>query len=247
MANKSNRPNNQRLDKEMAARGLTLSRSQSENLINLGHVQVNGQTVLKPAKIVARTDKIKIRHEVQYVSRAALKLKSASENFGLIFRDQTVLDVGSSTGGFTDYALRRGAAKVVAVDVGTNQLHPTLRGDARIELYEQTDIRDYVKTDTLHYDKILIDVSFISLRDILPALLAVADKQTEIIAMCKPQFEAGDNKKHDGVIKNKTMRREVLKSFEQWLAKNGFRISNKADSEVSGKKGNVERFYLLKI
>lgn len=247
MARNPNRPDHQRLDKEMSDRGLTLSRSQAENLIDLGHVQVNGQTVLKPAKIVARTDKIKVNYEVQYVSRAALKLKSAAEDFKLYFKDQIILDVGSSTGGFTDFVLRQGAKKVVAVDVGSEQLHPTLRANERIELHEQTDIRDFAKSDNRKFNKIMIDVSFISLREVLPSLNALANKDTEIIAMCKPQFEAGSQQKHNGVIKNKTMRREVLKSFEQWLAQNRFRSIDKADSEVSGKKGNVERFYLLKI
>jgi 23S rRNA (cytidine1920-2'-O)/16S rRNA (cytidine1409-2'-O)-methyltransferase len=164
-----------------------------------------------------------------------------------------VLDVGSSTGGFTDYALQHGARKVYAVDVGTEQLHPKLRRDPRIELYEKTDIRD-VSTGSSGKirlsstpDIIVIDVSFISLRDILPHIAKrIAGVNTEIIAMAKPQFEAGKQQVNKGVIKNDTVRRAILKDFEAW-AKQLFTVVDKADSEVSGGKGNRERFYKLRL
>jgi 23S rRNA (cytidine1920-2'-O)/16S rRNA (cytidine1409-2'-O)-methyltransferase len=153
-----------------------------------------------------------------------------------------VLDVGSSTGGFTDYSLRHGAKKVFAVDVGTKQLHPDLLGNPKIELHEQTDIRDFMPSKTP--DIVLIDVSFISLKEILPHVAKICGKNTQVVAMFKPQFEAGDSVKHKGVIKNDSMRRTILKNFEEWV-KNYFIIVNKADSAVAGAKGNQERFYLL--
>jgi 23S rRNA (cytidine1920-2'-O)/16S rRNA (cytidine1409-2'-O)-methyltransferase len=156
-----------------------------------------------------------------------------------------VLDVGSSTGGFTDFALKHGAKKVIAVDVGTNQLHPTLRNNPKIELHEQTDIRNFHKPKE-QIDLVLIDVSFISLREILPSIARLVNDKTYVVAMAKPQFEAGDSIKHKGVIKNEKMRRNTLATLENWI-KNLFIIIDKADSQVSGSKGNVERFYLLRL
>jgi len=182
--------------------------------------------------------------EVQYVSRAGLKLESVADILKLDFRGKTVLDVGSSTGGFTDYALRRGAKKVFAVDVGTDQLHPSLRGDKRIELHEKTDIRDFYMKEKPNI--IVIDVSFISLREILPHLYNfLSDTDTQIVAMVKPQFEAGKDQTNKGIIKNDAMRRQILKDFEDWSHKYFF-IQSKRDSDVAGAKGNQERFYLLK-
>jgi 23S rRNA (cytidine1920-2'-O)/16S rRNA (cytidine1409-2'-O)-methyltransferase len=158
------------------------------------------------------------------------------------FAGKTVLDVGSSTGGFTDYALQHGASKVLAVDVGTDQLHPSLHGDERIELHEKTDIRDF-KTD-INVDIVVIDVSFISLREILPSVAEIAPG-AQIVAMVKPQFEAGKHQVNKGVIKNDAVRRQILKDFEVW-AKDLFVVVDKRDSEVAGSKGNRERFYLLK-
>ncbi|NTW62227.1 TlyA family rRNA (cytidine-2'-O)-methyltransferase, partial [Candidatus Saccharibacteria bacterium] len=149
------------------------------------------------------------------------------------------------TGGFTDYALRRGAQKVYAVDVGTDQLHPSLRSDKRIELHEKTDIRSFRLNDMP--DLVVMDVSFISLREILPHIHdSLSDKNTQIVAMVKPQFEAGRDQVNKGVIKNDSIRRQILKDFEDW-AKDRFVIVDKRDSEVAGAKGNRERFYLLGI
>jgi 23S rRNA (cytidine1920-2'-O)/16S rRNA (cytidine1409-2'-O)-methyltransferase len=178
----------------------------------------------------------------RYVSRAALKLAGAAAKFRLDFKGKIVLDVGSSTGGFTDYSLKHGAQKVIAVEAGTGQLHPSLRVESRVELHEKTDIREF-KTDSIP-DIVLIDVSFISLRQVLPAVAKLCGQQTQIMAMVKPQFEAGAKDLNKGVIKNDSIRRRILKDFELW-AKNYFIIRDKADSEVAGAKGNQERFYLL--
>ena len=234
----------QRLDVSMAGQGLVPSRSQAESYVRLGQVTVNGRVATKAGQLVSETDDVKLLIEEQYVGRAALKLKSAAELFKINFTDKTVLDVGSSTGGFTQYALQHGARKVIAVDVGTDQLHPSLRGDVRIELHEKTDIRDFTTRE--HIDMVVGDVSFISLREILPYVASLVDTQADIIAMVKPQFEAGQSSlKHKGVIKNDKMRREILKDFEAW-ALQYFRILAKADSGVAGGKGNVERFYVLR-
>lgn len=234
-----------RLDQLVHAKGLVASRSQAENWIRLGKVKVNGAVITKAGQYVDEAAHIELIAVEQYVSRAALKLASVASTLRLQFKDKVLLDVGSSTGGFTDYALRAGAAKVIAVDVGTEQLHPSLRGNPKIELHEQTDIRDL---DTLSSmpDIVVIDVSFISLREVLPHIASLCSPATHIVAMVKPQFEAtASNLKHKGVIKNDRMRRDILKQFEEWT-RSYFIIEDKADSEVAGSKGNIERFYLLR-
>lgn len=234
----------QRLDKELVKQGIVATRSQAESYIRLGSVTVNGREVKKPGLPIREGDKIKLNVRDQYVSRAGMKLESIAKGFSLDFRGKTVLDVGSSTGGFTDYALRNGAQKVIAVDVGTNQLHPSLRNNPKVELHEQTDIRQ-IKQLSASPDYVVIDVSFISLREILPSVTTLTCAGTKIIAMVKPQFESGSGgHKHKGVIKNEKMRREILKDFEIWT-KVRYKILEKADSQVSGEKGNKERFYLL--
>ena len=234
----------QRLDQVLVGLGLVATRSQGESYIKLGHIKVNGRVVNKPGNLVDETDLVTISSVEQYVSRAALKLASVSSALKLDFNNKTVLDVGSSTGGFTDYALKHGAKKVIAVEVGTDQLHPSLRGNPQIELHEKTDIRDF-KTDQ-NIDIVVADVSFISLRLILPSVAKLCTKSTKIAVMVKPQFEAAQsNLKHNGVIKNDSMRRDILKDFEAWTH-SSFVIINKADSEIAGAKGNKERFYLLR-
>lgn len=232
-----------RLDAELTRRGLVQSRSQAESWIKLGKVSVAGKVTTKPGSFVAADTEITFNVSEQYVSRAGLKLASVAKLLKLDFRNKTVLDVGSSTGGFTDYALQHGADKVYAVDVGTEQLHPSLRANPKIELHEKTDIRDFTLESKPHI--VVIDVSFISLREILPHVaLALSDGQTQIVAMVKPQFEAGRDQVSKGIIKNDGVRRQILKDFETW-AKDYFVIQDKRDSDVAGSKGNRERFYLL--
>lgn len=255
-----------RLDHTLYKLGLVTSRSQGESYIKLGKVYVDGKQITKPGYFVAATANIDLKQTEQYVSRAGLKLASVAQDLRLDFTNKIVLDVGSSTGGFTDYALKHGAKKVFAIDVGTKQLHPSLLGDSRIELHEQTNILDvkilgangvndtiapnsqldtplvYITTP----DVVLIDVSFVSLRALLPHIATLCSKQTQIVAMLKPQFEAGNDSKDKGVIKNDAVRRQIIKDFELW-SKRYFIIKNTVDSEVAGAKGNRERFYLLHV
>lgn len=233
-----------RLDVEMVRRGIVSSRSQAESYIKLGKVKAQGRVVTKSGFMVDDSSEIELVDVEQYVSRAALKLASVAAVLKLNFKGKVVLDVGSSTGGFTDYALRHGAKKVIAVELGTDQMHSSLRTDERIELHEQTDIRD-MQILSSPADMVVIDVSFVSLREILPAVAKLAPTAL-ISAMVKPQFEAKNSQlKHKGVIKNDKMRRQILKDFETWASEQ-FVIIDKADSAVSGSKGNLERFYLLR-
>ena len=202
-------------------------------------------------------------HTSMPVSRAENKLAGAAQAFSYDFRGKTVLDIGSSTGGFTEYALLRGAKKVIAVEKGTRQMKAPLRFDPRIDLREKTDIffvtrnslsRDQdenneneSKIDT-RIDTILADVSFISLKQVLlHAKKQLASPQTDFLVMLKPQFEARPFQLKNGVVKNETIRRDIIKDFEAWLKNNGFLIVNKRDNTLAGKNGNLERFYFLKI
>ena len=241
-----NSGDNLRLDAYLVSKELIGTRSQAEQEIRFGNVAVNGKIVTKTAYRVRDTDKVRLIRKNPYVSRAGLKLASVAKALNVDFTHSVVLDVGSSTGGFTDYALQNGASSVIAVDVGTDQLHPTLRVDKRVELHEQTDIRDFKLSKFNDTPTIaVIDVSFISLRHILPPVRELVEGGGVIIAMCKPQFEAGRGQMNKGVIKNAKIRREILAEFEYWLKSNSFVIKNKADSQIEGEKGNLERFYLL--
>lgn len=203
---------NARLDVYMQQQGMVTSRSQAENLIRLGKVELNGTVVKKAGQLVRPGSNVAIIDQ-QYVSRAAYKLDSVAAKFGINFTNKVVLDVGSSTGGFTDYALQHGASQVIAVDVGSNQMDAKLRTNTNIILMEQTDIRDLAKLPA-QPSIVVIDVSFISLRDVLPHVARLVTKDCLIVAMLKPQFEAGAEAKHKGVIKNARVRRDIIDSFE---------------------------------
>ena len=178
------------------------------------------------------------------VGRAYYKLSDFVSFLNYSFLDKTVLDIGSSTGGFTQLALARGAKKVIAVEKGTNQMKPPLRLDPRVELHEKTDIFSFKTTEA---DVILADVSFLSLTKILKyAKIHLARSDTQFLVMLKPQFEARPDQLNKGVVKNEKIRREIIKNFEIWLKNNGFLIIGKRDNTLSGKNGNIERFYLLK-
>jgi 23S rRNA (cytidine1920-2'-O)/16S rRNA (cytidine1409-2'-O)-methyltransferase len=181
----------------------------------------------------------------KFVSRAEGKLEGAVRAFRYDFRNKTVLDIGSSTGGFTELALKLGAKKVIAIEKGTNQMKAPLRFDMRVDLHEKTDFFDV--TDLEAVDTVVADVSFVSLTKILAHAQKIVNKKADFLVMLKPQFEAEPEQLVKGVVKNEKMRREILKKFENWLKNNGFLVANKRDNDVAGKKGNIERFYLLKI
>ena len=183
-----------------------------------------------------------------FVSRAENKLKDAVEAFGFDFRGKTVLDIGSSTGGFTEYALSCGAERVIAIEKGTNQMKSPLRLDKRIELHEKTDIFRVASPGIRVPDVILADVSFVSLRKVLQhAKEYLSNSQTDFLVMLKPQFEALDSQLNNGIVKNEKIRRIIVRDFESWLKQNNFLIYKKRDNAFLGKHGNQERFYWLKL
>ena len=181
-----------------------------------------------------------------WICRAEFKIEDAAEAFRFDFRDKIVLDIGSSTGGFTEYALRRGAKKVIAVEKGTRQMKAPLRFDPRINLNEKTDIFEFRINERI--DVILADVSFVSLRKVLIyAKQKLAGQNTEFLVMLKPQFEARPEQLNRGIVKNERIRREIIREFELWLGRNGFLLKNKRDNILPGKNGNIERFYYLSL
>lgn len=193
----------------------------------------------------------RILMNTEAVNRGYYKLEGATDAFKFDFRGKKVLDIGSSTGGFTELALNRGANKVIAVEKGTNQMKSPLRHDPRVELHEKTDIFDF-RLETSDQNKfpdvIVADVSFISLTKVLfYAKRNLADTHTEFLVMLKPQFEARPFQLRKGIVKNETIRREIIKQFEYWLKQNGYIIIGKHDNELHGKTGNIERFYYLKL
>ena len=192
-----------------------------------------------------------VNNNTGYVSRAEGKLAGAVRAFSFDFREKTVLDIGSSTGGFTELALNLGAKKVIAIEKGTNQMKVPLRFNPKIELHEKTDIFEVAtRGEGLMIEKpdvVLADVSFISLKNVLTHVQKrIAGKYTEYLVMLKPQFEARPEQLNKGVLKNEKMRREIIKEFEIWLRNHHFVILNNRDNNVIGKNGNQERFYLLK-
>ena len=176
-------------------------------------------------------------------NRGYYKIEGAARafNFDPLFKNKIVLDIGSSTGGFTEYALEKGAKKVIAIEKGTNQMKSPLRDDPRVELHEKTDIFDFKSTP----DVIVADVSFLSLTKILKyAKINLSRSNTDFLVMLKPQFETQNpNDLNMGIVKNESIRRTIIKNFEQWLKSNGFIIIQKHDNELEGKHGNKERFY----
>lgn len=175
--------------------------------------------------------------------RGYLKISGACKALGFGFRGKVVLDIGSSTGGFTQYALEHGATKVIAVEKGTNQMKAPLRHDQRIDLHEKTDFLTFRSAE--HIDAIVADISFTSLRPILIHAKSLSTHKTQYLVMFKPQFEASTTQLNKGIVKNETIRRQIIKSFEQWLGRNGFIILGKCDNQVHGRKGNIEKFYYL--
>jgi 23S rRNA (cytidine1920-2'-O)/16S rRNA (cytidine1409-2'-O)-methyltransferase len=236
----------QRLDVLLVERGLADTRTKAQAIIMAGKVSGNGRVLDKPGQSFDSETELHVKDQSRYVSRAGEKLASVAEYLRLDFTGATLLDVGSSTGGFTDYALQNGAAKAYCVDVGTEQLAYKLRQDNRVVLMEQTDIRNAVLPEQASI--VVIDVSFISLTRIMEAVAKLALPGAPIVAMVKPQFEAGKAlaDKYHGVLPLGEERDEVLGSMRTWLNEHGFTIINEADSGLAGTQGNVERFMLLK-
>lgn len=226
-----------RLDKYIVNK-YNYTRSRASDLIKLGNVLVNGELITKPAKIINETDEVLINDTLKYVSRAGVKLEEAIKHFKLDFKCKTVIDVGSSTGGFTQVSLKYGAKTIYAYDVGKDQMDDVLRSDKRIILFEQTNI---LKVIPKNADICLIDVSFVSIRPIIKHLKTSAKLY---VMLFKPQFEVGKDNLYGGIIKNEKVLNEALKSFKSFLKAENIVIRDYLKLSLKGKKGNQEYIFI---
>ncbi|HEV2475118.1 MAG TPA: TlyA family RNA methyltransferase [Candidatus Dormibacteraeota bacterium] len=233
-----------RLDVLVTKSGLAASRERAQALILAGKVRVAGETVRRPDRSVSEDASIAVDAEPGYASRGALKLAPALERFGVDPAGRVCADIGASTGGFTDVLLRRGAAKVYAIDVGRGLLHWRLRQDPRVVVIERVNARELEGLPE-PVSLVVIDVSFISLEKILPAVRRAAPG-AEVVALFKPQFEVGRSEVgKGGIVRNAAAVDSALARFREWCAAGGFDIVAEAPSEVAGAEGNREFFLHL--
>jgi 23S rRNA (cytidine1920-2'-O)/16S rRNA (cytidine1409-2'-O)-methyltransferase len=237
-----------RLDKALVNRGLVASRDRAQRLIMAGGVRVNGQLADKAGAPVDASDAIELtQDDIPFVSRGGLKLEAALAHFEVLVNDRVVLDVGASTGGFTDCVLRRGARAVVAIDVGYGQFAWSLRQDPRVVLIERQNIR-FLDSHALPQqpDLVVIDVSFISLAMVLPKVVELAPS-AEVLALVKPQFEVGKGQVgKGGVVRDPELRAAAVASVRACAAGLGFECVGAIESPVPGPKGNRETFLYLR-
>lgn len=240
----------ERLDKVLVEQGIAPSRQRAQALIMAGKVLVEEQPIVKSGALVSLDADIRLRQQDHpYVSRGGVKLAGALDDLKVDVEGLTILDVGASTGGFTDVCLQRGAAEVYAVDVGTNQLDYRLRSDPRVTSLEQTNAR-YLTVDQLPgpADLAVIDVSFISITKLLEAVSKCLRPDGRVVAMVKPQFEVGKEKVgKGGVVKDEALRQEAVQNVVDFAADLGFDCEGRAESRLLGPKGNKEIFVLLKL
>ena len=238
----------QRLDTMLVERGLAQSREKAKAIIMSGIVYVDGQKEDKAGSSFEDTVKIEVRgNTLKYVSRGGLKLEKAMEEFGLTLENKICMDVGASTGGFTDCMLQNGAVRVFSVDVGYGQLAWKLRCDERVVNLERTNFR-YVTREQVpdEIDFASVDVSFISLKLILPVMHTLLKTSGKAVCLIKPQFEAGkENIGKKGVVRDKTVHIDVVKTIVEFAADNGFRVIDVDFSPIKGPEGNIE--YLMYI
>jgi len=241
-----------RLDIYLVEKNLVKTRTKAQALIMAGLVAVNDQVVDKPGSNIPVDAKVQLKDIFPYVSRGATKIEKAFIEFDLDFNDKVICDVGSSTGGFSDFALQHGAQRVFAIDVGRGQLDQKIRNNNKVVVMEKTDFRNVEKLP-VPIDYFLCDVSFISLKKILPHIkqLIVNSQQqgAHIIALIKPQFEAGAKEvsQGKGVIKSEQKRLEIVEEIKIFAQSLGYKILGLAESPITGAKGNKEYLLYLSI
>ena len=234
----------QRLDVELVGRGLFQSREKANQAIKKGIISVDGKIINKPSFQVEESNEILVLEVMlKYVSWGGMKLERAIDYFGLDFNNKTVLDIGASTGGFTDCALQHGAKEVYAVDVGTMQLADSLKYDLRVHSYEQTNICDF--NVDVNFDFLVMDVSFVSITKIIPSLLKFLNDNTYLVCLFKPQFEVGKIKMKNGVIKDEKVHKEVVINLINFIKEMGLYVNDLTYSTQKGKSGNIEYLALI--
>lgn len=237
-----NRP--RRLDVELVRRGLFASRAQARAAIEAGGVRVDDMIAIKPGQVVSETVRIEAEPAHPWVSRGGVKLAHALGVFGVDVTGRACLDVGASTGGFTDVLLAREARRVVTVDVGRGQLHPKLRADARVVALEEMDARELtLEVIGERPSLITCDTSFIGLAKVLPRVLALAAQEALLVALFKPQFEVGPGKVgKNGIVTDVGAAKAAARDVEAWLKSRGWRVTAWADSPLAS-DGNPERLF----
>ena len=238
-----------RLDLLLVQQGLAESRETAKRMIMAGQVEVDGALQDKPGHLTSASSSLTIKNtSLPYVSRGGLKLEAALDRFSIDVTGDTVLDVGASTGGFTDCLLQRGAKRIIAVDVGYGQLHWKLRQDPRVTILERTNIR-YLRSDDLNtsIDGAVIDASFISLRLVVPPVSDLLQEHAYVIALIKPQFEVGKGKVgKGGVVRDPLLHEEVIEGLSRFFEGLGWTVEGQMLSPLLGPKGNREFLVYLK-
>ena len=222
------------------------SREKAKTAILEGKVLVNGTPIKRPSFLLEGNELITVEKD-DFVSRGGYKIKTAYERFEFDYANRTVLDIGASTGGFTQFALNNGATKVYALDVGRGELDKKLRFDSRVVCMEGIDFRRLEKGTLTDVNLIIGDLSFISLKHILPKIIENFGKNIEIVMLFKPQFECGKEiaKKYKGVINDKRLHKKLLKEFVEYINGFGFCFCNLTFSNIRGKEGNIEYLFHL--
>lgn len=233
-----------RLDNYLVEKELVQSRNKAQEIIKAGLVSVNNKSILKSSFKVTQNDEVDVTEHKAYVSRAAFKLDEFLNETGLDVKGKTALDIGSSTGGFTQVLLERGVGEVSCVDVGSEQLHHSLRNDERVHVHENCDIRKF--ESKRQFELIVSDVAFISLLYILDDVDRLGSD--EIILLFKPQFEVGREAKRDknGVVTDKKAVASAMMKFEDACRLKNWRLIQKSPSKLMGKEGNLEYCYYFK-
>jgi len=235
-----------RLDIALVERGFFESRNRAKEAIRDGKVKIDGEVCKKASMKISEDASISVEDINPYVSRAALKLKGFLDNYYIDLGGYKALDIGSSTGGFTQVLLESGVKSIDSVDVGREQMHPMLRDDKRVNLYEETDIREFHSDK--EYDIIVSDISFISLRKVLPYIDKLAKKDTKIVLLFKPQFEVGKDAKRDkrGVVKDLKAIEIAKREFLSDTRELGWSLEFEMKSPIKGKEGNEETIFYFK-
>ena len=240
---KSDGPDGKRIDVLLVERGLFESRARARAAIDAGLVIADGKPVAKASEIIPVKAQLSAQPAHPYVSRGGVKLAGALERYPIEIEDHVCLDVGASTGGFTEVLLANGAGLVFSVDVGHGQLHPSLQGHAKIVSMEETDIRSFEgKRLPARPDVVVIDVSFISLKAVLPVALSLAAAPMHLLALIKPQFEAARKHSKRGIIRNAMVHQEICDDIAAFAASLGCTEIQVFPSSISGGDGNIEFF-----
>lgn len=241
------KPKKIRIDELLVYKGLSKNIKESQALIISGRVKINQNVITKPGTLVLDDSIIDIKEVNKYVSRGGLKLEFAIKELGINVKDKICMDIGASTGGFTDCLLSFGAKKVYCVDVGKHLLHPKLLNNPKVINIEETNFR-YFPQNILkeQIEFVTIDVSFISLKKIIPQAISFLDNSGEILALVKPQFEAKYEDVKKGIVKDNLVRQEIILDIKQFISSLGLTFLGEIESVIKGQKGNKEHFLWFK-